>query len=531
MIVDFLEHNDGHKFQSDVCIVGSGAAGITIAKEFRNTNVSVVVLEAGGYTWEQGTQDIYTSEVVGLRHKGIHSGRARILGGTTTLWAGQTLPLDRIDFRQRSWVADSGWPLARDDLEPYYRRAERTLHLSPIDYDVGRWPFPNPPLPSYDSTKLRCLISQFSPKADFAAAYCKELAATKNITIVLHANVVKLRANVEASALLGVEFRSLLGKTGRATARAYVVCCGGIETARLLLASDDVEKYGLGNKYDIVGRYFQDHLQALLARVRLYNAESGLALFQPFYWRGIAYSPKSALSEKIQQERKTLNATVGVTGGEFVDESSGVEAAKRVIRGVLRRKFIIPAGSDLRRMLGAPNEVLSAAFRRFIKHKPAFRMTGDTYVAVQCECEPNPSSQVALSAELDQLGMPRARLDWRLTPMVRHTATIAVETFAQEMKRLEIGEVELDSFELPRRHDWDQLFWDTNHHIGTCRMSEDPHKGVVNRDCRLHTVKNLFINSSAVFPTSGHSNPTFTIIALGIRLADHLKIVLESGSA
>src|SRR5271170_1318609 len=127
MIVDFDEHNDGHTFESDLCIIGCGAAGITIGREFFNTAVSVVILEAGGHKSEPDTQAIYASEIAGLPHKGIHTGRARIFGGTTTLWAGQTLPLDPSDFCHRPWLSESGWPLKRPELEPYYRRAEKVL--------------------------------------------------------------------------------------------------------------------------------------------------------------------------------------------------------------------------------------------------------------------------------------------------------------------------------------------------------------------------------------------------------------------
>ena len=529
MIVDFSEHDDGHLFASDVCIIGGGAAGISIAREFLKTNLSVVMLEGGGSKPEKETQELYRSEVAGLAHKGIHEGRARVFGGTTTLWAGQTLPLDESDFQRREWVAGSGWPIARRDLEPYYRRAEETLSLSPLDYDVHEWPFPKARPPAFDPSLLRPVVAQFSPKPDFAVAYRRELSAATNVKVVLHANAMRLSANADATMVDNVEIRSLSGRSGRARARAYVVCCGGIETPRLLLASNNVEPNGLGNGHDLVGRYFQDHLQAFLARIDLTNPETGEAFFKPFYWRGIAYGPRAVLSAQLQQQRKTLNATLGVVRRAFVDQNSATEAAKRIVRGILRREFGQPVGPDLRRVIANSREVAASAYRRFVLRQPAFQMSGEPFVAIQCECEPAAESRVMLGAEVDRLGMRRTKLDWRLTSLVLHTAEVGLEIFASELKRLELGEVALETFDLPKKKDWQLQFWDSNHHIGTCRMSAEPRNGVVNRDCRLHTIRNVFIASSAVFPTGGNSNPTFTIIVLAIRLADHLKAMLQRG--
>jgi len=527
MIVDLNDHENGHVFRADLVIIGAGAAGITIAREFFETGTSVLMLEGGGERWEPETQDLYISEIAGISHKGIHSGRARIFGGTTTLWAGQTLPLDEMDFQERPWVSDSGWPLKRADLEPYYRRAEGALQVKTIDYQAGNWPFKNISLPEYDPTRLRRLVSQFSAKPDFGAAYRASLKASRNITVVLHANVVRLSANGDASRIEGAEVRSLKGRVGSVKGRYYVVACGGIETARLLLVSDDVQQNGLGNAHDLVGRYFQDHVQSLAARVSLRDRAHTMATFQPFRWRGTTYNAKFALSERVQKECRTLNVTLGVTPAEGLSPDSPVEAAKRLVRGAIRGGFTNPLSQDLRKALRGPGQILAAASRRFILQKPAFQMTGDTFATIQCECEPTATSRVTLSCQRDALGVRRTKLDWRLTPLVRHTVIVGIETLAQELKRLDIGDVDLDSFAL-RRMDrgWEECLFDTNHHIGTTRMSVTPAKGVVNRDCGLHTTENLFISSSSVFPTGGHSNPTFTILALGIRLADHLKGLL-----
>ena len=525
MICDFNSYPAGHTFQADVCIVGAGAAGITLALEFIGAGRSVLVLEGGGLAKEPASEDLYGSEVVGLPHKGVHDGRARVFGGATTLWAGQTLPLDALDFEERPWVPGSGWPFPRAELEPYYRRAERILHLGPMAYDAGVWPYPAPPPPRYDRSKLRPLISQFSPKQDFGVTYRSTLHSASNITILLHANAAALRADPSARTVDHVEIRSLSRKTGKARARAYVICCGGIETARLLLASDDVAPAGLGNQNDLVGRYFQDHVQVQAAPIREQGADVLRSLYQPFYWRGIAYVPKAAVSEELQQRCRILNATAGVTYEQFSSKDSPVEAAKRLIRGVARRRWDRPVHRDAAQVIRHPAAVGQALYRRFVQNQPAFRMEGHSFIGLQCECDPNPESRVTLSREVDAIGVRRTRLNWQLTPLVYRTISVAVRTIADELARLGMGETnpeDLAKFEDPAGNGLLKIF-DANHHMGTTRMSCRAAAGVVDSDCRVHGVDNLFISSSSVFPTGGHSNPTFTILALAVRLADHLK--------
>jgi choline dehydrogenase-like flavoprotein len=522
MITDFLDCPDGHVFNADLCIIGSGAVGITIAREFLDSHISVIVLESGGYKWEPPTQGLYESEVVGLPHNGTHSGRARMFGGTTALWPGQTLPMDELDFEKRPWVEESGWPIRRADVEPFYRRAERILHLDPIDYAARQWEASQ--FPAFDSSLLCARMSQFSPKPNFGVTYRRQLHAARNVQVVLHANAVKLIVNPVADSVRAVAIKSLSGKQGQVKARLYVLCCGGIETPRLLLVSDDVEKHGLGNRYDLVGRYFQDHVLSRPARMILNRPEHGLPFLRPFYRNGVSYSPRVVLSPAVQRKRETLHVCMGFPPRQMASEESPVEAARRVYRRIFKAYKATGLRKDLRLMVAGPREVASAMKRRFVKGEPAAKRDGDVCVELQGECEPNWSSQITLSRNIDSIGVRRVKVDWRLTPLVRHTAIVAVETVDAEFRRLGLGHVDLESLELTRPDTpWSNYFSDMYHHIGTCRMSSDPSKGVVNPDCRMHSVDNLFVGGSAVFPIGGYANSTFTIIALAVRLADHLK--------
>lgn len=525
MILDLHQLDDGTALNADLCIVGAGAAGIAIAKEFLATPHSVILLEGGGPDSEPESQALYDSEVVGYPHYGIHRGRARVFGGTTTLWAGQALPLDEIDFQPRPWVADSGWPFRRIELEPYYGRAESVMGLQPQDYTRSLWP--PVPKPGFDGALFRPLTSQFSPQPNFAVAYGAQLKHARNVTVVLHANVLRLNAGASGSAVDSLDIASLSGRRGTVRAKHYVICCGGIETARLLLVSDNVHQSGLGNEFDLVGRYFQDHIQAATLPIRNYRPIL-LDLQGSRYVGGIARNSKLALSNQLQESAGVLNATVGVTSDAFVSADSPVEAAKRLVKAVLNRRPGMARWQDLRRAVLAPHQLAGAAYRRYVKKQTAFRMEGTPHIGVQCECAPIASSRVALSSQTDALGVRRVRLDWELSPLVLKTVQVAVRSFGEQIARLGLGECDLETVEMQTAEKWG--FFDSNHHIGTSRMSDSPRQGVVNPDCRMHAVDNLYVASSAVFPTGGHSNPTLTILALAMRLSDHLKTRLSAAS-
>lgn len=524
MIEDFRKFNDGTCFKADVCIIGAGAAGITIAREFLGSHHKIVVLEGGGLDPEADSQSLLESEIVGLPHTSIHDGRARVLGGTTVLWGGQALRFDDFDFNVRTWVPNSGWPISREALDPYYERAERVLHIG------DRIPFQNlcssfgiePP--AFDPNKLRMECSRWSPKPNFGTAYRQELKNAANVSVLLHANVTSIVTNRAATAVEKVEFQTLEGKKGTASARSYVVCCGGIETARLLLASNRVEPHGVGNQHGLVGRYFQEHIHMNYGnfvprkRAQLQN------LFESFFVAGLKHAPLVTLTQKIQVEQKLLSVH-GIVVFEPAPDS-GIAAMKKLFRAMIGRSFAnVP---EMRRLIGRslanPGDLLRVAYRLHVQKRAASPNHGPILFGTQCEMAPNPDSRVMLSEARDQLGMPRARLDWRLGELERRTLSEFVRTLASEFERLGLGSFDLKQIAfLDDPVAWVERAHDSAHHMGTARMHETPRLGVVDSQCQVHGIANLYVGSSAVFPTSARSNPTLTILALCLRIADRLK--------
>lgn len=523
MIKDLNDINVDNPLHCDLCIIGSGAAGITIAREFADTEHLILVLEGGGRVFEHDSQDPYRSEIVGLNHTGIHEGRARVLGGTTTLWAGQTLPLFDIDFSRRRWIPYSGWPIRRIELEPYYRRAEVVLEVPTATYDARTWPQQGTAPPEYDPRICVPYYSQFTNTPDFSRKYGDLLEKSNNITVLTHANAVCIEVNHEASAATGVRVRSLSGVELGVRARFVVVCCGGIDSARLLLNSDSVEPGGIGNRHDVVGRFFQDH-PGVGIPIRPRDRRRFSRHYDSFRKRSIRYVLRVGASPILQEQQEILH--VGAEVYYPSDESGPLEAAKRILKSARRARVHTDLGGDFATTVGNPGKVLKAAWRHYVRNQPPSVGSTQPYLGVGGEQAPNPNSRVTLSRERDGLGQRRAVLDWRLSDLETRSIEIFTEHLSSEWDRLDIADIGLSEVQLRGRESGKHGgYVDGNHHIGTTRMGADPRTSVVDARCRVHGYENLYIGSSSVFPTGGGSNPTFTILALCLRIADDIKAV------
>jgi len=520
-ITDVREVEGAASLSADVCIIGSGAAGITIAREFIGTGVSVLLLEGGGADFEPPSQDPYLSNIVGLSHGGIHKGRARVLGGTTTLWAGQALPLFDIDFQKRDWVPHSGWPIGRNELSPYYFRAESVMQLPHVTNDRQTWPSPEATPLAYDPDTIIEYFSQFTRTPSFAEKYRHEIAAADNIRLLTHANVISLEANRAASSLREVRVRSFQKQEIAVQARFFIVCCGGIESARLLLLSDSVERTGIGNRRDVVGRYFQDH-PGISVPARPLDPKRFASSYDSFRKNGVRYSIKMVASEGLQRREKIQHMGAEVYYPSSEDDP--ITAAKDLLKIARHPRKIPQLPQALYRVLRRPGAVAGAAFRHYVRGQPPSVGSTQPHLGAGGEQRPNPDSRVMLGTETDSLGLRRTVLDWRMTSEDTRSFRIFLETVSAEWKRSGIAELDLSGVNFSARETGQHGgYIDSNHHMGTTRMGTDPLTSVVDSRCRVHGYDNLFVGSSSVFPTGGFSNPTLTVIALSLRIADDIK--------
>lgn len=521
MILDLNEDISEDLLSCDLCIIGSGAAGITIAREFIGLPQRVIVLEAGGESFEARSQEPYQSQVVGLACGGIHEGRARVLGGTTTLWAGQALPLLPVDFQEREWVPSSGWPIDRQELSPFYERAEDVMQIPHATYDAKTWPRRDFPPPAYNSAKIIPYYTQFTSVPSFAQKYRSDLQQSANITVITHANAISLEANKAGSALREVKVRSFQGKTACVQAKFFSVCCGGIETARLLLASDSVEPHGIGNRHDIVGRFFMDH-PGVNVGIAPQDARRFSRWYDPFRAEGIRYVLGMRASEHLQREQRIQNVNASVYYP--VGENDAVEAAKQLLGALRTPANRLQVPEALAAVARQPGKVAAAIYRYYVLRQPSSVGSTPPRLGIGGEQSPNRESRIVLGADRDSLEMRRSVLDWQLTGDDIRSFEVFATAVSEEWHRLGIAEVNLSDLQLSERANGaGGGFVDANHHMGTTRMGNSPQTSVVDAQCRVHGYDNLYIGSSSVFPTGGFSNPTLTIIALCLRLSDEIK--------
>jgi choline dehydrogenase-like flavoprotein len=506
---------------ADLCIIGAGAAGISLAREFAGTSTEVVLLESGGFDVDPEHEALNEGESSGLRHVGMTEGRRRGLGGTTCAWAGQCRELDPIDFEPRSWVPNSGWPFGQEVLAPYYRRAQAVFGVENEPYDERIWRGFGIAPPAFDAAKLTSTFTVYSPQPHLGRLYRGMLEAARNVHVYMHATVSRLRTEEGGNRVVAAEVRSLRGARAEVRARAFVLCMGGVEPVRLLLASTSkAHPNGLGNRNHLVGRFFLDHPSYFTAEVQTRDPKRLHDLYGLLYRGRVRYWPKFALSERLQREAGLLNA-VAVLVFEY-PQNSGVAALKGIVRNVRAGRH---AGLSLKALGSLVHDgagVAQTGFRRYLLGRSPL---GSSRIVLQCYPEqlPDPESRITLSARRDALGVPRANIAWRTSELERETVRVLTAAVRSEFARLQLGTVEPAPWLNDSAAEWAKHVHEGFHHMGATRMAPTPSRGVVDLHCRLHDADGLYLAGSSTFPASGFANPTLTIAALAIRLADHLK--------
>jgi choline dehydrogenase-like flavoprotein len=521
MFVDARTLPEGSLIEADLCIVGAGAAGITIAREFRASPLRVVLLESGWFTADELTQSLYAGEVRERPYFLLDSiqTRTRYFGGTTNQWAGECRPFAALDFEQRDWVPDSGWPFDLEHLLPFYEKAQSVCQLGPFAYAARDLVKPGARLVGFDDERFCTHALHYSPPTRFGETYRDEIRAASNVIAYLGANVVDLETPTPPVVVSGVRVACLSGNKFRVKARAVILAAGGIENARLLLQANRVQSAGLGNTYDQVGRYFMEHLYLDRAAVILAREASIGEFYTSGRWsdgrrvRGIL-----ELSPKVQRQEKLTNYCA-VLDVEYLRQAVAIS---RSILGAIRRRRL-PAGAGAH--LGNTIKLFAAKIAARLKLDGGKSPVRLYLVKNVMEQAPNRESRVVLADAKDEVGCPRVALHWRLSAIDKRTAHRAHEILAEEFRRAGIGR--LQSSLGGETDPWPAALRGARHHMGTTRMHPDPRRGVVDPDSRVHGIANLYVAGSSVFPTSGSANPTLTIVALALRLAGHLKRILR----
>ncbi|NYE26396.1 FAD-dependent oxidoreductase [Pigmentiphaga litoralis] len=551
MIIDARDLLSGTPLSADICIVGAGAAGISMALALADSGLTVLLLESGGDEEDEATQALYSGEVADEKmHSPIHRYRMRRLGGSTTVWGGRCMPFDPIDFEARDYIGSEAWPVPFDEVAAYYPQANALCEAGDFLYRAGET-FHRPLTPMMEGFESQNYstdtLERFSCPTNFGWRYRRRLAIAPTVRMVLHANVTAIEVNDAGTSVTGLTVRTLSGVTVPVQARRYVLAVGGLETVRLLLNSPGASGQGIGNTHDNVGRYYMCHVAGTIGSLQLAPGRHA--------WHGYDVSDEGiycrrrlALLPGVQRKRRIGNFVARLHHPRMTDprHRTGIlsllclakfmvpyEYAKRLygdektglgtwlahLRNVL---LDIPGVIGFLWHWGRDRTLASRKFPSIIVHPKAHRYSIDFHA----EQIPHRDSRVTLTDTRDVLGMRTLSVDWRYTPRDVETVQCALALLADDIRASGVGTLDYAPAEVEAEMTRYGAYG--GHHIGTARMGADPATSVVNADGRVHELDNLYVAGSAVFPTSSQANPTLTIVAFALRMADHLTHALRA---
>ena len=483
----------GTIIDTDIAIIGGGPAGISLALALTPSPIRVTLLESGAMNFDGKTQELYAGTQSGYPYLKLEASRLRYLGGSTNHWGGWCRPLSEIDFETREWMPHSGWPFARKEIAPYFKRAQSLVEAGPFVYDHGTKWTKSAGTPVrlgeggvytswFQFSKMR---GSFLP-THFGKRYADDLKRIAHLSTYFHANVTGLRLAADAASLDHLDVATLSGNRFTVRPKITVLACGAMENARLLLASNDVATAGIGNGNDVVGRFFADHpIPRDCATMVIFDGNLASFYQNAATIRGAILRATFSPTEAYQRTHRVGASLTTVENPVKLDE--------------LGQAAVFTAASALG--IDASN---AKAFS----------------LGTGLELVPDANRRLVLTGEKDALGMPRLKLLMRVADFNFAHYRDTMKELGRQLLAARTGMIRLNQ----KTHgDWLSVMDWGNHHMGTTRMSADPKLGVVDADQKVHDVSNLYVAGSSVFPTYGASNPTMNLVALTLRLATHLR--------
>jgi len=526
----------------DLCIVGAGPVGLTLALEAAARGLEVLLLESGGAENNPATQEWSHATVLDQQtHAPMALASNRALGGSSWLWGGRCVPFEAIDFEPRKYVPHSGWPFTLEEVLPWYDKAADYL-------DCGKAQFRQAPQhwPEMGEIELSQL-ERWARQPKLVGKLGPRVLASPGIHILFDATVTGIVFDEDQRSASSLQARH---KNTAVTVRAchYALAGGGLETTRLLLSVQQRNPSLFGGIGGPLGRYYMGHI---------FGSIASLTLTQPGDFADLDFSADDSgtyvrrrftVSEEAQRKHHVLNTSFFADNPPFHDERhrnptlslvflglSFPAIGRRMISEAIRLRHVGPPPyrygahllNVLRRPWQAAADVLAILRLRYVSpvRKPGFvlRNQGGTYALnYHAEQIPHPDSRVTLNQERDAHGMQRLTIDFRYLKEDAESALKAHEILDRQLRAAGKGKVEYHRSPDQRIGHILEQATDGFHQVGTTRMHDDPQLGVVDRHCQVHGVANLHVASSSVFPTTGEANPTFLAVALAARLADRL---------
>lgn len=544
----------GARLSSQICIIGAGPAGISLALQFINAKIDVVLIAGGALEHDEKAQALYAGEVADeALHSPLTEYRHRQFGGSSATWGGRCMPFDPIDFETRDWMDGARWPIRYDDIAPFYPAAQAFAEAGDFIYDArhaidgGMRPMIGGFRPNFFNPDS---VERFSCPTNFGRRYGEMLRRAPNIRVLLNAHAIEIVRAEQGDAIGHVILRTLGGAEFQVHADRFVLATGGIETARLLLASRSKDPQGIGNATDQVGRNYLCHIAGTMGKLSITSPATSVFHGYDRAWDGVYCRRRLALLPEMQREKRIGNVVMRLHHPRLPDPSHGrgilsaIYLAKPFISYEYSKRLhggdALSAGLVLKHLMNIAREpfgtagfLLNWARRRTLAARkfPSLIVAPRNNIFsldIHAEQAPNLDSRIMLGSGQDAFGMPLARVDWRYRALDLETVRVALGLLRDDLANWGGGQLAYDDADIPDAMLRDGAYG--GHHIGTARMGASPAEGVVDTDARVFGTTNLHVAGSAIFPTSSQANPTLTIIAFALRLARHLKEEMQSST-
>ena len=510
-------HIDLDSYQSAIpprtrfCIIGAGIAGLVLAQRFAGMGFEITVLEAGGLEIEERSQSLYQAEMAATEHTGSTLGRFRTFGGSSTRWGAQLLPYPADVFSPVPGSPSLPWPIEGREIERYYDEIQRIMH-------VGTLPFTDALLPALGhrptpfSSQIRLRYSKWAPfsKRNLARTIGQDCLTSPRIQLFTHANVAELRG--AGGRITHARVVDYGGRVFEFEADHFIVAAGTVESSRILLSSPAVP-----NEHDQLGRYFHDHLSFPAAMLPSLARRQILDRLGPFFVNGVLHTCKMEAVSELQRDSGLVSVMAHIVVLE--PEDSGIAAVRNLLVSVQQGKLNQALTQNLVPMLRGMGDVAQLLWASKIRKRRAISQRAIVRMNIDMEQQANMANRVRLSQNRDALGLPKAIVDWRVGDAEYETASKFAHILKHHLEAAGFAPLDWTPGLLEGAR---PSMIDTYHPMGGLRMGVDPATSVVDIDLKVHGLANLHVASCAVFPAGGSSNPTFTMMALTMRLADHL---------
>jgi choline dehydrogenase-like flavoprotein len=517
-IIDFSAAECQQDIPSDceILIVGAGAAGLFLASKLSRHH-GVVVIESGDADEIDDRQLLNEVANSAKPLKTAITGRRRAVGGTTIAWGGQSLPFNEIDFEKRDWVPGSGWPIKAGDLSKHYREANLAMGIDTLDYgeEVSRILRCDPPL--FDSSIVEFHYSKWAPEPNFSKVFRRGI----DRDFVILKNCHLLGMEISNKAVTAAELIALDHRKATLRAKHIIVAAGGLESARACLLLDQSHRIFTDSQRSRLGRGFMEHPSVYAGAVECASGWEFQRTFNTKIHRGRKYSRRLSASPVWQRENKLLNVTAAI----MMKASEDAFDAYAEFRNF--PKFLLRPHHSRAILNCALRTSWAYAVSRFV-----YKHNAVPHIGLCAEQDPSASSYVELakSSEVDSFGVPKLKVNWTVSPLTWKTLVRYASAIKAEFARLSIGVLHIRKELLDENIPRPDILHDVAHHMGGTPMGDDCSVSIVDPDLRVRGLSNLWICSSSVFPTSSHSNPTLTILALANRLAEKLTALKRAAT-